>query len=75
MTSRSESGEGVQTFMTLFDKGVSGGGEGSKCRYVMNSYYNQYDSVQSWLDFSYCSQAIRRLFDEWAEAVWRNGFQ
>ena len=25
------------------------------------SYYNQYDSVQSWLDFLYCSQAIRRF--------------
>ena len=25
------------------------------------SYYNQWDSVQSWLHFSFCSQAIRRL--------------
>ena len=38
-----------------------GAGRGSKCRDVMNSYNNQYDSVQNWLDFIYCSQAIRRL--------------
>ena len=44
-------GEKAETFVMMCDKGAGGGGQ----NIVMSqkSYYNQYDSVQIWIDISY----------------------
>jgi hypothetical protein len=54
MMSRFKGGEGIETFVTMCDESVGGWG----FRNIMTSqksYYNHYDSVLSWLDFSYSS--------------------
>lgn len=58
MTNAQEEGEGVETSATICDIGWRG------VRNIVMSHkssHNKYDSVQSWLDFSYFSYSTRQF--------------
>jgi hypothetical protein len=72
MTSRCESGKGVEALMTMRDVRVRGF---SKCLDVTKVLLQPVRFCAKLARLVVLQSGNSPAFDEWAEAVWRNGFQ